>query len=390
MKTPLPLSLTPDCRVLRGKVVPLQSQPFPGSLLALDHPQGKTFFPVSPLFQLMPFAFQSVPWHGRAEPGPMLPTPSPCCRLWRVPHCFPLLLNKPNSNSPWGPRASASTGLPPAHQCPSGPRTPRSDPAPRCGPPTAEQWEAQGEVTLLSCKDSPPTLSSTLPQGIIPAQTPYVCLHIDQPLPDSEGSSLAADQHTHTPRQGWPLTSAPRGGTPGSRQGSTAGVLRSGSKCSWLAALNQMLGVKRGESQSSAPPRVQEPPGEGSPLPPHPTAPSQPHTAYLNLQASRQTLRCCLCPSSAARPAQRAGCWSQWIQAAGGETESDLNPTKAGSGPGSRLSCPHCTPSLTLVIFVSLLVSMGRLPLLMGTVFQPSSATRLPRPPGHKGDRHKA
>lgn len=62
---------------------------------------------------------------------------------------------------------------------------------------------------------------------------------------------------------------------------------------------------------------------------------------------------------------------------------------KAGSGPGSQLSCPHCTPSLTLVIFVSRLVSMGRLPLLMGTVFQPSSATRLPRPPGHKRDRHK-
>lgn len=251
--------------------------------------------------------------------------------------------------------------------------------------------EAQGGVSLLSCKDSPPTLSSTLPQGIIPAQTPYVCLHIDQPLSDSEGSSLAADQHTHTPRQGWPLTSAPRGGTPGSRQGSTAGVLRSGSRCSWLAALNQMLGVKRGESQSSAPPRVREPPGKGSPLPPHRTAPSQPHTAYLNLQALRQTLRCCLCPSSAARLVQRAGYWSQWIQAAGGETESDLNPTpRQDLGQAVGSSCPHCTPSLTLVIFVSLLVSMGRLPLLMGTVFQPSSATRLPRPPGHKGDRHKA
>lgn len=187
-----------------------------------------------------------------------------------------------------------------------------------------------------------------------------------------------------TPRQGWPLTSAPRGGTPGSRPGSTAGALRSGSRCSWPVALNQMLGVKRGESQSSAPPQYGTTWGRDP-------ARTQPHAAHLNLQASHQSLHCCLCPSSAARPVQRAGCWSQWIQAAGGETRvsSELH-SKAGSQPGSWLSCPRYTASPTLVIFVSRLVSMGRLPLLMGTVFQPSSATRLPRPPGHKGDRHKA
>lgn len=132
----------------------------------------------------------------------------------------------------------------------------------------------------------------------------------------------------------------------------------------------------------------QELPGEGSPLPLCPTAPSQSHTAHLNPRAWRQTLRCCLCPSSAARPAQRAGCWSRWIQAAGGERQSALmapprqHPGQAAGSAATR------SPSLTLVILVIRLVSMGRLPLLMGTVFQPSSATRLLRP-GHKRDSHK-
>jgi len=83
----------------------------------------------------------------------------------------------------------------------------------------------------------------------------------------------AADRSAHSPRQGWPLTSAPRDGTPGSRQASTAGALRSGSRCSWLVALNQMLGVKRGEPQSSAPPRYGNRQGK-DPLPPPPTLPN--------------------------------------------------------------------------------------------------------------------
>lgn len=132
---------------------------------------------------------------------------------------------------------------------------------------------------------------------------------------------------------------------------------------------------------------VEELPGERSPLPLCPTAPSQSHTAYLNLQASHQTLRCCLCPSSAAHPVQRAGYWSQWIQAADGERQSGLIFHQGMTQAKQPAWLPHCTPSLTLVIFVNRLVSMGRLPLLMGTVFQPSSATRLLRPE-HKRDSH--
>lgn len=84
-----------------------------------------------------------------------------------------------------------------------------------------------------------------------------------------------ADQHPRTPRQGWPLTSAPRGGTPGSQPGSTAGALRSGSRCSWPVALNQMLGVKRGESQSSAPPQYRNHLGKGPRSHPAPCCPPE-------------------------------------------------------------------------------------------------------------------
>lgn len=251
--------------------------------------------------------------------------------------------------------------------------------------------EAQGEVSFLWHKDSPLTPSP------LKARSCHRALF--QPTHHTFAYVLTA----HCPIQGVPPWAADQHAKAGlaphlctTRRDSR---LSAGVDC-WSAEKRFKVLVagrpesdagreKRGVSEFGTSP-VQEPPGEGSPLLPHPTAPSQPHAAYLNLQASRQTPRCCLCPSSAARPAQRAGCWSRWIQAAGGERVSSEPHTKVGSGPGSRLSCPHCTPSLTLVIFVSRLVSMGRLPLLMGTVFQPSSATRLPRPPGHKGDRHKA
>lgn len=90
---------------------------------------------------------------------------------------------------------------------------------------------------------------------------------------------------THTPTDHCPtwgsfpstLTSAPRDGTPSSQQGWTAGVLRSGSRCLWPVALNQMLGVKRGEPQSSAYPRYRNRWEKGFPFPLNGTTKLAPH-----------------------------------------------------------------------------------------------------------------
>ena len=151
---------------------------------------------------------------------------------------------------------------------------------------------------------------------------------------------------THTPTDHCPtwgsfpstLTSAPRDGTPSSQQGWTAGVLRSGSRCLWPVALNQMLGVKRGEPQSSAYPRYRNRWEKGFPFPLNGTT-KLAHTAYLNLQALRRTLHYCLCPSSDARLAQRAGCWSRSIQAEGRE-QSQLRALHQDCGARQPNSVP--------------------------------------------------
>lgn len=205
--------------------------------------------------------------------------------------------------------------------------------------------EAQGGVSLLCCKDSSPTPSPpakgpSCHRGLFQPKHHNVNQYVGKPLPDSGGSSLGC-------RPTRPQTKArlaPHLCTTRRDSRFSAGV-----DC-WSAEKRFKVLVagrpesdagceKRGVSEFGTSP-VQEPPGEGSPLPPH--------AAYLNLQASHQTLRCCLCPSSAARPAQRAGCWSQWIQAAGGETESALNPTPRqdlGQAVG-RLPTVHPQPHL--------------------------------------------
>lgn len=129
--------------------------------------------------------------------------------------------------------------------------------------------ESQPSLLQGLTTDSEPPEGPILPQGIIPAQVPCT----DPPLPNSRGA--APGFRPKQPWQDWPLTSAPHGGTPGSRQGLTAGALRSGSRCLWLVALNQMLGVKRGESQNSAPPQYRIPPSTQS----HSSQPAPtPHT----------------------------------------------------------------------------------------------------------------
>lgn len=112
-----------------------------------------------------------------------------------------------------------------------------------------------------------------------------------QPHPATENDSsldirfrLPTRQLTTTQRgefspahQSSTLTSAPRDATPGSRQGWTAGVLRSGSRCLWPVALNQMLGVKRGEPQSSEHPRYRKRWEKGFPFPLNGTTELAPH-----------------------------------------------------------------------------------------------------------------
>lgn len=78
MKTPSQLSLTPDCRGLQGKAVPLQSQSLPETLLACDHPQGTMLFRFSPIptqalcLSLCPLARLSRVWPHPAHSFPLL------------------------------------------------------------------------------------------------------------------------------------------------------------------------------------------------------------------------------------------------------------------------------------------------------------------------------
>lgn len=187
------------------------------------------------------------------------------------------------------------------------------------------------------------------------------------PLPDLGGFA-------HPSPRGSTLTSAPRAGTPGCRQGRPAEALRSGSRCSWPVALNQMLGVKRGEFSE-----LGTSPGAGTARGRVPAPRLLPESAGLAPDPPLLPL-----PQLSLPPGAKSWLLESIDPGCGqkeGHERVGCEPTPVPRGgrirPGSA--------ALTLVIFVSRLVSMGRLPLLMGTVFQPSSATRLLRPPGHRG-----
>lgn len=232
--------------------------------------KGKHFSLFLPCSNSCPLPFTlplGMAEHSLAPSCPHLP---PAAYCGEIPLCFPLLLNTPNSNAPWGPMLqSPQDSLQPINvHLVSGPSDRTQHPGVVPQEPKGGE-EAQGGISRLCCKDPPPTPSAPRAPSchrelFQPRHHMFIyvltnhCLIWGVP-------PWAPDQHTHTPRQGW----APHLCTTRRDSRLSAGV-----DC-WSAEKRFKVLVagrpesdagreKRGISEFGTSP-VQEPPGEGSP-----------------------------------------------------------------------------------------------------------------------------